>query len=783
MSEDVWASENYSPDPGTYSEQGGSAYDTGYGAGSPGYEWSGSESEGGWSEGAAPGWYAPEAEPTQADQMRQLYPEWNPSAPGASYYDYLQSLAAINPALPAYAQIYGGVENIPSWLNVSQPWQEALYGGWENVPQSLLMSPEAGAAAYAELAAGRGKTYEQAIAHGGTLVGGLMSNPYTGNWTPVESLYHMTSPPDIAALMSQGGEMEFNPFTGGWTPVALREEGEPRVLRQTMLGGNNMREYGERNPDGSVTVWQTDDAGNYTPIRTESYAQNQGQTNVGANPNTTGYNPPATVTNQPGPGTTTGLSNIASLLSGMSMPAMPQMNVAPTAQLSEASAMAQFAANQEYLRKRMEMLEIPQMMQLTEAQRHATAVDAAVRYSELTGYAINPNFFEAQIEWATGFPAGTAASVGTTGGTTAPAAMPSAPQMAEIRNRLQQAGWGGGTDAEAVQAFMRTAVAEDTDTYRAAQAYVAGGGGGGTTTGGEINPLTPNITYPGQAAAVAVGPGSANPTPTLARSQFEEAQRQYNENLAFQKQQYLTNLQANPRTFTQTLLAGGMSPQQAAGTLNQMPLVQQLQGMAMPGQTTTGQPPNVGIAGGAQAFQSPGPGGLDPMAVTAFAQMHGMTYEQAAAALAANQAKGAPNVGIPGMETPSAIAPGTLDPQDPQIQRLMAQGYTFEQAVNIYTQNLAAGQAKGATLTGGTNIMGGVGTVAGQATRNPAFPFISGYQMPVRETLAAQQANSSLIPLVESLASYSGQDPNAFWGSFQQALPKGTQNPLSRYGW
>jgi hypothetical protein len=57
--------------------------------------------------------------------------------------------------------------------------------------------------------------------------------------------------------------------------------------------------------------------------------------------------------------------------------------------------------------------------------------------------------------------------------------------------------------------------------------------------------------------------------------------------------------------------------------------------------------------------------------------------------------------------------------------------------------------------------------------RNAAFPFIEGRKLPVQQTLGDIESNSQRIPLISSLASFSGQTPESFFGEFQQFLPKG----------
>jgi hypothetical protein len=57
--------------------------------------------------------------------------------------------------------------------------------------------------------------------------------------------------------------------------------------------------------------------------------------------------------------------------------------------------------------------------------------------------------------------------------------------------------------------------------------------------------------------------------------------------------------------------------------------------------------------------------------------------------------------------------------------------------------------------------------------RNALFPFITGRKLPVQQTLSDLQSNNPRAGVIASLASFSGQDPNAFYGEFDQFLPKG----------
>ncbi len=77
---------------------------------------------------------------------------------------------------------------------------------------------------------------------------------------------------------------------------------------------------------------------------------------------------------------------------------------------------------------------------------------------------------------------------------------------------------------------------------------------------------------------------------------------------------------------------------------------------------------------------------------------------------------------------------------------------------------------------------GGPAPAVDTSTRNPLFPFIAGRHLPARQAVGWLESNSPMVPLLSGLASFSGQEPEAFWGDFQAALPKGGAVPLTRMG-
>lgn len=67
------------------------------------------------------------------------------------------------------------------------------------------------------------------------------------------------------------------------------------------------------------------------------------------------------------------------------------------------------------------------------------------------------------------------------------------------------------------------------------------------------------------------------------------------------------------------------------------------------------------------------------------------------------------------------------------------------------------------------------------AGRNPNFQFMSGRQLPVRETMGLIEGQSPKVDIISGLFSYSGQTPQSGWADYQKYLPKGEKNPLTQY--
>jgi hypothetical protein len=107
-------------------------------------------------------------------------------------------------------------------------------------------------------------------------------------------------------------------------------------------------------------------------------------------------------------------------------------------------------------------------------------------------------------------------------------------------------------------------------------------------------------------------------------------------------------------------------------------------------------------------------------------------------------------------------------------QSLIGIGLSGQEAGNVLrmaplTQQLAGGYQ-------------GVAFNGGASGRNPDFPFVSGNQMAnPQQVLRWKQSGDNRLPLTESLASFSGQSPDSFWGSFGASTPKGQRLNPTRY--
>lgn len=101
-------------------------------------------------------------------------------------------------------------------------------------------------------------------------------------------------------------------------------------------------------------------------------------------------------------------------------------------------------------------------------------------------------------------------------------------------------------------------------------------------------------------------------------------------------------------------------------------------------------------------------------------------------------------------------------------QSLIAGGYTPEQAAQILT---------GTPMVQG--LLGQAPTSSAQA--GSPFPFISGHQLPVRQTLQQMATASQKIPLLQGLMQFSGRDPLEEFSKFMHYLPKGSTAAPTRF--
>ncbi len=291
------------------------------------------------------------------------------------------------------------------------------------------------------------------------------------------------------------------------------------------------------------------------------------------------------------------------------------------AQLSADTQMKLGMVQDAYVRYRLQMLEIPEMQLTDERDRHQMALNAAMFEAEQTGW-IEPNMGQ---QWSKRLESSLSTYTGY-GGTNV-----ANNDITQIRSQLQAAGWGGGSDEDAVKTFLQTSGADPSQQglvqrVQGAQAAPAGTAAGTanvsaaggpltgvpglswgftgaapttpTGTGGEIgigntlmpsSPTTPTQSWTNQQGMVPTMAGAgqlANPR-TLAGSlsllgdpnaaatagSLPNAATR-NPTLAMQK------MQGDPRMLAQSLIAGGYSPQNAAAYLTNTPFVQNIANLA-----------------------------------------------------------------------------------------------------------------------------------------------------------------------------------------------------------
>lgn len=542
--------------------------------------------------------------------------------------------------------------------------------------------------------------------------------------------------------------------------------------------------------------------------------------------------------------------------------------IAPIEQL-KLELQAQIAAAElEYNRQRLSMLEIPQMRMLDERERHALALDYANSIASQSGWMIPPSelsfLFGSNVGTPVDLPAGPQAGAPGVGGMTTDQFFQQRPDILDF---YAQSGWdtSPANQNNILQDWVSHAP-ESSDKETARQ-LIAGGG--------TIAPVAGQAAIPGQPLAGVYGAGGApqypdwqqmlqGAIPTLSRQQFEFDQRMFEEDtrrfgLQFAEQQRairqqeafqqagltgwlggtpgdggipqgatptlaMTQMMANPRNLAQSLLSMGMSQQDVGQFLMNQPLTQDL--MGYPGVSFA---PQQGISSQAAGMQGQQPGSPD------------IYWGGTQADIAAQTAAGRPPVaGIgPSMEQPytpqtgvqAPYMPVQTMPQQPNAQRPIASSPGPEAYFISPAQaqaDWAAMSAAGRFPTGATpfveqpytpqvggqapympvqtmpqqpNVSGRTPTqmptdisgryYAGGSTQptsgqgvpmyNPNFPFVGGRQMPVRQSLQWFQEQSPKIPLISSMASLSGRDPNQFWAEFSAFLPKGGRVGQSRF--
>ena len=105
-------------------------------------------------------------------------------------------------------------------------------------------------------------------------------------------------------------------------------------------------------------------------------------------------------------------------------------------------------------------------------------------------------------------------------------------------------------------------------------------------------------------------------------------------------------------------------------------------------------------------------------------------------------------------------------------QSFGAAGYTPTQTGNILRQSPLV-----QSLAGYPGV-----SFTGNTAQNPNFNFPTGSQMQNPQEVGRWiQSGDTRVPVIESLASYSGQEPENFWKDFFASRPKGQQVTAPRY--
>lgn len=366
--------------------------------------------------------------------------------------------------------------------------------------------------------------------------------------------------------------------------------------------------------------------------------------------------------------------------------------------------------NLKYQYDRLHLLDIPAMQQLDARARHQMAQDAAISYAELSGWI--PAGFEDKFINA----------VKTVTNVSAEQSGLAAPQMTtedmtNIKQQLQSAGWGGGSDDDAIKAFMQVAgndpnqqdlvgrlrggtgvqAAPTAATATTQPGATAGGMPSAPAVGGiQPQPLGPAGTISGPNGATDIGTAGPSPTGNAQIQPFQPgalANAPWVNAAGRRPTMAGAELLANPRTLGENLDVLGMGSNPGTGA------------------QTAANLPNL------QAGQQP---------TLAMQRMQG---------------------------DPSKIA-----------QSLISGGWSPERAAQFLQGTKLYNQI-------GSQVAGG-NTAATAASGSP-FKFFQGKQMPVADMLKWLRTGDPRAQAAQGLASFSGQDPNRFMSSFFDYLPKG----------
>lgn len=497
----------------------------------------------------------------------------------------------------------------------------------------------------------------------------------------------------------------------------------------------DIREYGIRNEDGSVTIWETDGTNHWPTNRTESWEQNQG---ISAAAPASPY---------------------------------PQVDVGGyyTQQLQLQAA--QSAANQAYLAERLRLLEIPEMEARTELDRHQLALQAAIALAEQTGW-IQPGDVQ-----AAGFLAGGISnSVGqqiSGPGVMMYQTVNGLRTVQQMQDELYRA---SGGMAEWQGDIPADRIISEYGKVTGGQVTLVGAGAPSEAQGATYQTRNGVKTVSQMQTELrdAGSPNWNNPNP-------EQVARLYAE--AFNQPVYSTGvdmnavnqfLAANPDIKAwgegqgwsgaeivsrwNQYMGGGKD---TSGRWEQTQAI--MSGAASGGGVSTGHT-NMGEANlGALPWNRTVPGAQQTMAGATVAAAPGR-FENNLQMLGVNPSQVPTNVpegAVPTLQLKEMMANPANMPAS-----LMALGNTSQQVAQFLN---STPYVQG--LTGGNPA----------ATGESGFGFISGRHLPVRQTLADIQSNSQKIPLLQGLFAFSGQNPGEEFGEFSQYLPKGGANPLTRF--